>query len=160
MRYLTSIILLAFLPVLTATTPPRADVQPPAARLSLVEKAQRLSEVPPVPPVREELRNPFMPPLIMGAAVTTSQVVAPVVVSDRRILDAIAPRVNPTGTVTLGGEPILLFGQKRIKVGDVLPITFEGRSYSLVISAIQSTSFTVRLNNEETTRPINPASRP
>lgn len=76
------------------------------------------------------------------------------VFSDAEILAAVAPRITPTGTVVLGGEPILLFGQKRLKVGDVYPISFEGREYEVVITAIDRTSYTLRLNQELLTRPL------
>jgi hypothetical protein len=153
-------VFLLFTSILVAQGALRPDVTPPAAREQSVSLAQRLAAAPEVPKVVVGPRNPFAAPAQVRDLVAAPAVVAPPQVSDRRLLDAMAPLINPTGTMALGGQPILLFGQKRIKVGDTLPITFEGRSYSLVISAIQSTSFTVRLNNEETTRPINPASRP
>jgi len=75
-------------------------------------------------------------------------------------LSQIAPNVNPSGAMKIGGESLLLFGQKRFKVGDHLPIVFEGRPYDLEIVDIQSTSFTLRLNGVEITRPIKSVTKP
>ena len=84
--------------------------------------------------------------------------VAPASVYD--LLETIAPQINPSGSIMLGGQPLLLFGQKRVRVGDELPIIFDGERYTLIISRIESTSFTLRLGAAEVTRPIIPNSTP
>ena len=107
------------------------------------------------------VKNPFaagLPAAIAHPSAPAANV--PAALADRQLLEKLAPLVSPSGSMQLGGESILLFGQKRIKVGDPLPITFDGQPYVLVISAIQGTSFTLRLNGEVTTRPIKPANRP
>jgi len=48
----------------------------------------------------------------------------------------------------------LVFGQKRVKAGGLLTITFEGNEYTLEIVSIAPPNFTLRLNREEFTRPI------
>ncbi len=75
-------------------------------------------------------------------------------------LAQIAPNVTPSGSVKIGGEFFLLFGQKRFKVADHLPIVFEGKPYELEIVEIQNTSFTLRLNGVEITRPIKSVIKP
>ena len=55
---------------------------------------------------------------------------------------------------------MLLFHEKKLKVGDNLKITVEGVDYSVTISAIDQTSFKIRLNGEEVTRPIKPGKVP
>ncbi len=90
---------------------------------------------------------------IPGAAVPQG----PVVVStrtERQVLQAIATSLKPTGNFIVSGEHTLVFGQKRVKAGGFLTITFEGTEYTLEITAIERTSFTLRLNREEFTRPI------
>ena len=72
----------------------------------------------------------------------------------RELAAAIGEGLKPSGFLTLRGAPTLLFGQKRVKAGDAMTITFEGTEYTVVISAIQPPNFTLRLNNEEFTRPI------
>lgn len=137
-----------------------SDILPAPRRMETVETARRLVERAEPPALPDEPRDPFTavsPRRAETSAAAPREAARP---GNRQLLAAIAPLVNPTGTMRLGGEPILLFGQKRIKVGDRLPITFDGTPYILVISGIEGTSFTLRLNGEEITRPIQPANRP
>jgi len=73
---------------------------------------------------------------------------------DREILDAIGAQLKPSGNFILGGQQTLIFGQKRVKAGMPMTINFEGTEYTIEITAIDRTSFTLRLNREELTRPI------
>ncbi len=72
------------------------------------------------------------------------------------LLQAIAtsPSLKPSGFFVLGGQPTLVFGQKRVKAGSFLTITFEGAEYALEIVSIERPNFTLRLNREEFTRTI------
>lgn len=70
------------------------------------------------------------------------------------LLAAIAAGLKPRGVLVFRGEPVLNFGQKRVKAGDPLTITFEGTEYTVVISSITPPNFTIRLEGEEFTRPI------
>jgi hypothetical protein len=70
------------------------------------------------------------------------------------LLQAIATSLKPSGYIVLGGQPSLSFGQKRVKAGGVLTITFEGNQYTLEVVNIDRTTFTLRLNGEEFTRTI------
>jgi len=70
------------------------------------------------------------------------------------LLQAIATSLKPSGYIVLGGQPSISFGQKRVKAGGVLTITFEGNQYTLEIVSIDRTNFTLRLNREEFTRTI------
>lgn len=80
--------------------------------------------------------------------------------NDREVLMNIANDISPSGTMQLGDTPILLFGQKKLKVGDSLPIVFQGVTYDVYIGGIERTSFTLRLNKEEIIRPIKPVNKP
>lgn len=73
----------------------------------------------------------------------------------RDLLQSIGDALRPSGFIVMGGEPSLSFGQKRVKPGGTLTITFEGAEYTLEVTAIDRTNFTLRLNNEEYTRPVN-----
>lgn len=75
--------------------------------------------------------------------------------STRDLLQAIGDALRPSGFIVMGGQPSLSFGQKRVKAGGTLTITFEGAEYTLEVTAIDRTNFTLRLNNEEYTRPVN-----
>ncbi|HEY0946568.1 MAG TPA: hypothetical protein VGD81_14920 [Opitutaceae bacterium] len=145
----------------------RSDVVPPQRRAATVEKAARIVQSREAAAVASDIKNPFSPPGFDRPDPAEQPPAAPAGParpagprSDRELLAEVAPRITPSGTAILGGEPILLFGQKKVKVGDQLSITFDGASYVLVIAAIERTSFTLRLNREEVTRPIKPASTP
>ena len=75
---------------------------------------------------------------------------------DRQLLEAIAPMITPSGTAVFGGRSLLLFGQKKLKVGDTLPIIYKDKPYELTITAIDDGTFTLRLRAEEITRTIKP----
>jgi hypothetical protein len=104
-----------------------------------------------------ELVDPFNP-LSLGAIPAPSGVKSGDTVraagSDLDILEKIAPYITPSGSFMLRGEPVLLFREKKLKVGDTLTITFAGTPYVVVITAIDRSSFKVRFNHEEITRPI------
>jgi hypothetical protein len=80
--------------------------------------------------------------------------VAPVLVSDRELLEKIAEEVIATGMMQQGDRTFLLIGKKRFKVGEHLAVNSGGIAYDVEISFIDRTSFTLRLNKEEITRPI------
>jgi hypothetical protein len=74
--------------------------------------------------------------------------------NDHDLLAAIASSLKPSGLVVIGGQPSLSFGQKRVKAGGILTITFEGNQYTLEVVSIDHANFTLRLNREEFTRTI------
>jgi len=74
--------------------------------------------------------------------------------TDRELLQAIAQSLKPSGFIVLGNVPSLSFGQKRVKAGETLTITFEGNQYTLEVVSIDRTNFTLRLNREEFTRTL------
>ncbi len=144
---------------------PAADIPSPLKRKDTVEFAQTLvSTQPGVVQTGNEgsYKNPFSP---AEGGVSSSSSIAP---SGEKAsapgeiveLVQIAPNITPSGSVRIGGESFLMFGQKRFKVSDHLPIVFEGKSYDLEIVEIQSTSFTLRLNGVEITRPIKSVTKP
>ncbi len=144
-------------------------------RQTVVELANRLSQPADLPTVPDDLKTPFAPPgfdkpdpvekrgLPSTAAPNANAGAGPAAVvkqsTPRDILETIASKVNSTSSVTMGGVTSLFVklpngGQKRLKVGDRLTITFEGSDYELEITSITSTDFTLSLNNEKITRPI------
>jgi hypothetical protein len=74
--------------------------------------------------------------------------------NNRDLLQAIGAGLKPSGFFVLGGSPTLVFGQKRVKAGGTLTITFEGAEYTLEVTSIAPPNFTLRLNREEFTRTI------
>ncbi|MEO6994882.1 MAG: hypothetical protein ABI273_14840 [Lacunisphaera sp.] len=127
----------------------------PAKRQEVLNKAKKLlapREV--VPAAVDPFHSEKFAEIIAGprAPVAAAVMVAPK--SDRDILQGIAANLKPSGNFVMDGVSTLLFGQKRVKAGEHLTITFEGTEYTLEIAAIERTSFTLRLNREEFTRPI------
>lgn len=149
----------------------QSAVAVPTKRHESLEKARALLATQPAV-LPAELASPFNPPAFAEAAGTAShsttattttgtgtqteaQVTKPAGPrTDSDILREIAAALKPSGFFVLGGEPTLVFGQKRVKAGGHLTITFEGTEYTLEISAIDRPNFTLRLNREEFTRPI------
>jgi hypothetical protein len=134
------------------------DVVPPLKRMETLDLARKLLTTSSIHLDAETVagKNPFNP---QAAALVEQPAAAPaavVMTADRDLLVMLAPSISPSGAVRLGDTSILLFGQKKFKVGDVLPIVFQGVTYELVIAAIEQTNFTLRLNKEEITRPIKP----
>jgi len=130
-------------------------VLPPAKRQEVLVKVKKLLATREVAPVTlDPFHSEKFAEIIAGprAPVAAATVVAPK--SDREILQGIAANLKPSGNFVMDGVSNLLFGQKRVKAGDHLTITFEGTEYTLEIAAIERTSFTLRLNREEFTRPI------
>ncbi|MDQ5978532.1 MAG: hypothetical protein QG602_1506 [Verrucomicrobiota bacterium] len=130
----------------------------PAKRLEALAKAKDLLIE---KQLNGPLKNPFNPEGFGegqqvnppgGTTTTPALPVGPR--SARDLLQAIGASLKPSGSMVLGGEPVLLFGQKRVKAGGLLTITFEGNEYALEIVSINQPNFTLRLNREEFTRPI------
>lgn len=74
--------------------------------------------------------------------------------TDEERLELLAAQIKPTGSVELGGEPQLLFTEKRQKIGDKLTIVLEKVEYVVEIVSIEKNRFRIRYNNLETTRSI------
>jgi hypothetical protein len=145
----------------------QADIDSPDKRRLVVEMAEQLTRPPVVPPKIEVTESPFAPPgfdapdpdekaAARAALASSSQAGAKVAeaLSDREILDKIGEKIVPSGTIFVGGKPMLMFGKKFVKVGTHFTVTFDGTDYELILTAVDRTTFSLRLNHEETTRPI------
>ena len=154
-----------------ALAAPQPDLIPAARRAATVELAGKIARQHDPVPLPADYPRPFNPPgfdqrdpeeeKAKNAAVQVATEAAKPT-GDRQILETIAPRVTPDGTALLPrtGEPVLFFRQKKLKVGDHLTITFDAHDYEVEISAIDRTTFTMRLNSAEITRPIQPGKSP
>lgn len=143
-----------------------ANISGPEKRRTAVELAGRLAVVETPSPVPPALPVPFSPP---GFELTDAQEraakaaagkanAAPRLVSDRETLEEIAAKIPPTGTIFLpNGEARLMFGTKPVKIGDRFTLPLNGQTYDLELVNIDRTTFTLRLNREEITRPVKPA---
>jgi hypothetical protein len=73
---------------------------------------------------------------------------------EAELLEEMAKQVQPTGSVTLGGEPYLLFGEKRRKMGDKVTVLIDGVEYEIEIGTIEKNRFRILYNDLQTTRSI------
>jgi hypothetical protein len=137
-------------------------VSNPAKRQSTLDLAAQLlaAKENPAEKLPAELVDPFNPLSFAPASAPsegkpgeTVRRAGPVS-SDLDLLEKLAPHITPSGSLMLNGEPVLLFREKKLKVGDSLTINFEGTAYMVIITAIDRSSFKIRLNREEITRPI------
>ncbi|QYM79566.1 hypothetical protein K0B96_02815 [Horticoccus luteus] len=167
MRIRWTLLLLIALAARTAFGAARADVPPPADRAPVIELARRLAQPPKVEPLAVDLPQPFNPPGFdlpdpserrPTAAPAAGEPAAPV--TDRQVLEKIAARIRPSGLVIINGESLLIFGQKRLKVGDHLIVTLDKTDYDVEITAIDSAGYSLRLNRDEITRSLNPGHTP
>jgi hypothetical protein len=170
----------------TALGKPLADIVSPEKRRSIVELAQQLAQQltrPPEPvPLPADLAQPLNPPGFdqpdpeeLRAAAAAAKAVAAAAVSlsgaggaggaagaaaplmgDRELLESIAAKILPTGMIKVGGEPLLIFGRRNVKIGGSFTVTnpANGQDYTLELIAIEPPTFTLRYRNEEITRPI------
>ena len=153
-------IFLAIMAQLGLLAEPVSDLLPPQKRADTLNLARNLLTSKVLDSSEDTLAsmNPFDP--IQPSAPSAEpekgpvQSVATVVVSERDLLKKISEEIMPSGMMLLGDRTFLLVGKKRLKVGDRIAVSSDGIAYELEISAIDRTSFTLRLKNEEITRPI------
>ena len=134
-----------------------ASVLAPAKRQDTIDKARKLLLVRDVLPVTiDPFHSEKFAEFVAGprSNPTAAIVVGVSPRTERETLQAIAMSLKPSGNFVLSGQQTLVFGQKKVKAGGSLTITFEGTEYTLEITAIERTNFTLRLNREEFTRPI------
>ena len=149
--------------------PPESDLASVDSRRGVVELALKLAKQETPAPMADNLPQPFnptafnqvapSPPPTPGANPAPPDAAA-APHGDRDILAAIAPRILPSGTFMIGNKPQLILKGKRLKVGDHLTVAYEGQDYTLELTAIDRTNFSLRLNREEITRPIKPGKNP
>jgi hypothetical protein len=151
-----------------------SDLLPPDLRRAVVERAQKLAQPVAAAPLPAELASPFSPagfdkpdpsearegrvPPAATAEPKTATPAAPQ--TDSEVLAAVAAKIPTTGTIILGGKPLLISGMNRIEVGSRFTVVYGGEEYELELVAIDRTTFTVRYKGQEFTRPIKLAKSP
>jgi hypothetical protein len=136
-------------------------VSTPDSRNTALERAHAALSERPVPNVEEfrDMKDPFNPPetdlkdLIVDTSIRPKDT-GPKLVSDADVLQILASSITPTGSVTLGGEPYLLFGEKRLKTGDRYTVTKDGVDYAVIIDSIEPSRFSIRYNSQVLFRQI------
>ncbi|MDD2764538.1 MAG: hypothetical protein PHE83_11245 [Opitutaceae bacterium] len=161
-RHLLVFLLILWAPV--AISFGQGEVSNPAKRQAALDLATRLlaPRENPASSLPADLVDPFNPAGfgVAGAAAPKAGEAVRAISSDHDVLEKIATSILPSGMMMFGGQPLLLFREKKLKVGDSLVITFEGTDYLIVITEIKPNSFKIRLNREEITRPIKPGKVP
>jgi len=148
-----------------------SDLVGPEKRRVSVELALALSRPPGVPALPTDLAQPFNPPNFDQtdaearaaadvAANRLSSAAPEKPAGDRETLELIAAKIAPSGTMFVGGEPRLIFSKKTVKIGARFTVTYKERDYELELVGIDRTTFTLRLNREEITRPIKSGKSP
>ena len=151
-----------------------ADMDSPDKRKVSVDTADRMAKLPAVPEKQDLKADPFNIPGFdtpdqdeKAAKLAADRAANPAAAgkaeepqTDGEILDKIAAKIVPSGTIFVGGQPMLMFGKKFVKVGSLFKVTYNGTDYDLVLTSIDRTTFTLALNHAKTTRPIQTDSAP
>lgn len=168
--------LLLSLSVLAAVASPAfarvdSDIGPPEKRKPVVEQAVALARESKTAALPPNINLPFAPvnfdltdaeeAAAAAAAARLANPSAAVVVppSDHEIFEAIASKVQPSGTIYVNDKPLLMFGKRYVKTGAKFTVTYKGMDYVLELTQIDGTNFTLRYKNEEITRPIKPSGK-
>lgn len=132
-----------------------ADIPTSQARAKILDVGEKLlSEPEHQYSAKSPAKSPFTAKLVANEVKAAPKSGRPA--SDLEFLQILAAKLNPTGVLMLGDEALLLFGEKKVKVGDTMKIPFDKDSVDVELVDLSGTSFTLKLNNEQLTRPIKP----
>ena len=154
---------LFFRGTLQAAASQQSDLNASAVRGSVVELAERLAEIRAPQPLAANAVQPFNPVAFgetndqtgVGSGKPGANMLKPgAKIPDRDHLIAIAAKIVPKGTIFVGKDPVLVIAGKFYKVGTTFTVTSDGADHIVELTAINHTTFTLRLNDEEITRPI------
>jgi hypothetical protein len=150
-----------------------SEIAPPDKRRLSVEKAAQIAHRSSASALPATLNLPFAPPSFdltdaeeAAAAAAAARLansgssLLPAPPSDHELLAEISAKVRPSGTATLGGHPLLMFGKRFVKTGSHFTVTYKGNDYDLELTQIDGTNFTLRYKSDEITRPIQPGKSP
>lgn len=143
-------------PVLGLVVSATAQISSPESREALLERAERLTMAKVDPGMGESLadtKDPFYPgrtpaagsqPVAGNSTAGAEKRSTP----DSVILREATEHIRPTGVMQFGQETLLLFGERRVKVGDFLSVQHKGQKYRLEVMKADSRGFILRLNDE------------
>jgi hypothetical protein len=150
--------LLACLAVLAPSLNAQTDgsISTPASRDALVASASRLATAETPASVSSSLGiDPFSPPAAnLRWEVTPENGPRASALSDAQLAEVLIAAIQPTGSMLLGGEPYLLFTERRQKIGDKLVVSVDKVEYTVEIVSIANNRFRIRYNGQEAERPI------
>lgn len=90
--------------------------------------------------------NPFVPDTGSTVELVEEE---EVVLSDDELLAALSEYINPTGIFLFGGEFYLVFKEKKLKVGSEIEIIYNNTEYTVIVTRITGSNYTVRRGNAE-----------
>jgi|GEM_PF-3682901 len=131
-----------------------AQAGTPQTREEVLRKAERLKAVSPhqFQGSFEGMPNPFHPvqPETEPARedVNLAKAASVEKAAPRHTLRDISANVRPTGSMEMGGRTLLLFGERLVGAGDLIPVQFAGQNYQVEVVSIENRAFTLRLNQE------------
>jgi hypothetical protein len=145
-----------------------SEVSTVEKRHASVEKAALIAKQVKTPALPPSLAQPFAPPnfdlsdaeeaAAAAAAARLANPYGPIATeSNHDLLEEITAKVRPSGTFSMGGHPLLVFGKSFVKTGSHFTITYKGIDYDLELTQIDGSNFTLRYKNDEITRPIQAA---
>lgn len=127
-------------------------ISTPAARQAALATAAKLG-APAAPSAPAVALNPFDPPRANLRPEGDPEEKRSDL-SEADLVAALAAQLQPTGSLMLGGEPYLLFTERRQKIGDKVPVVLEKVEYTVEIVSIAGNRFRIRYNGREAERPI------
>jgi hypothetical protein len=153
-----------------------SEIASPDKRRVSVERAANIAKQTKAAPLPAELVAPFAPPGFeltdaeeaaaaaaaarLAAASNPGNPAGPAAPSDHDLLEAIVGKIRPSGTIFLGGQPILMIGKRFVKTGAHFTVTYKGSDYDLELTEIDGSNFTLRYKSEVITRPIQTGKSP
>ncbi len=131
-------------------------VSTPSSRQVVVASTARLTGTAALPASSEVVAlDPFNPPPSHLRSESEVDVAAKTSnLSDEQLVVALAAQIQPSGSMMLGGEPYLLFTERRQKIGDKVSVTFDKVEYTVEIVSIANNRFRIRYNEKEAERTI------
>lgn len=151
-----SLFLLAVSTVVPVMAAAPSQISSVASREALLATAKALACVENVDPMTVALAvDPFNPPAANlrweeppEAGATAEGI------PDSEMVHRLVDGIHPTGSIMLGGEPYLLFTERRQKIGDKLVVALDKIEYTVEIVSIANNRFRIRYNGQEAERPI------
>ena len=152
----------------------QSEIASPDKRHESADRAASLAKRTKAAPLPAELSPIFAPPGFeltdaeeAAAAAAAARLAAsqgnpagPAPPSDHELLEAIVGKIKPSGTIFLGGQPILMIGKRFVKTGAHFTVTYKGSDYDLELTEIDGSNFSLRYKSEVITRPIQTGKSP
>lgn len=68
--------------------------------------------------------------------------------TDRQVLDEIAPKINASGTLVRGSKAYLIFPNGQLPDGGTIRLNFRDKTYIIQVTDVTTSGYSLRLNDE------------